>query len=224
MRLLVAEDDHVLRDAIVKRLTQAAYSVDGCEDGAQALEYLELAEYDAAILDVMMPRVDGFSVVEKMRARGDTTPVLILTARSGVDQRVRGLDAGADDYLVKPFDFEELLARLRALTRRGAQSAAPVYTLCDLKVDARTRQVWRGGREISLTSREFSILEYMIRNQGVVLSRGQIESNIWSDDYEGASNMVDVYIRYLRRKIDQGFEPKLIHTVRYAGYVLRETP
>jgi len=168
-----------------------------------------------------MPLRDGISVVEEMRKAGDHTPVLFLTARDSVSDRVSGLDAGANDYLVKPFSFEELMARIRALTRKTPQSNTPVYTISDLALDTRSRSVSRAGKEIKLSAKEYSLLEYLLRNKGIVLSRENIENNLWNFDYEGGTNAVDVYIRYLRKKIDEPFTEKLIHTVRGAGYVLK---
>ena len=185
-------------------------------------DYLSATEYDVAVLDIMMPGRDGISLVRGLRKAGRDMAVLLLTARDAVSDRVEGLNAGADDYLVKPFAYEELSARLRVLTRRGSRQTTNRFELADLVVDADRRSVQRGGEEITLTSREYALLEYLIRNKGSVLSRRQIEEHVWSYDYEGASNMVDVYIRNLRRKLDDGREKKLIHTVRGAGYVLRE--
>ena len=168
-----------------------------------------------------MPRLDGFGVVKAMRASGSQAPVLFLTARDSIEDKVTGLDLGASDYLVKPFSFEELMARVRALTRRSAPTLAPFYTLCDLTLDPNSHTVTRAGREIKLSAKEFALLEYLLRNQGRVLSRENIENNLWNFDYEGGTNAVDVYIRYLRKKIDEPFTEKLIHTVRGAGYVLK---
>lgn len=221
MRMLIAEDDHLTADTLGKRLRAEHYAVDICYDGTQALEYLISADYDVAVLDIMMPGMDGIEVLTRFRAAGRHTPVLLLTARDAVSDRVRGLNAGADDYLVKPFAYEELSARLRVLTRRTRQTTNR-FEIADLVVDADSKTVSRGGENIALTSREYALLEYMIRNKGRVLSRSQITEHVWSYDYEGASNMVDVYIRTLRRKIDEGRDKKLIQTVRYAGYVLRE--
>ena len=181
-----------------------------------------MAEYDAVILDMMMPKRDGLAVLKALRSGGKTVPVLLLTARDSVSDRVTGLDAGADDYLVKPFAFEELLARIRAMLRKKEGRAQNRCVIADLSIDFDTRSVMRGTVPISLSSKEFSILEYLANNQGIVLSRDRIEQHIWNYDYEGGSNVVDVYIRYLRKKIDDGFEPKLIHTVRGAGYVLKD--
>ena len=221
MRLLIAEDEKDLNRVLVNQLTAAGYTADACFDGEEALDFLCLAEYDAVILDIMMPKLDGLQVLKSMREKKDKTPVLLLTARDGVEDRVKGLDCGADDYLVKPFAFDELAARIRVLMRRSSGQTDNCFTLSDLIVDCDRRSVRRGDTKISLSSREFSILEYMIRNQGIVLSREKIEQHIWNFDYAGGSNVVDVYIRYLRRKIDDPFTPKLIHTVRGAGYVLK---
>lgn len=221
MRLLIAEDDRMTADVLAKRFREEHYAVDVCYDGADALDYLMQADYDVAVLDIMMPRMDGIEVLRRARMAGRHTPVLLLTARDAVGDRVAGLNAGADDYLVKPFAYEELSARLRVLTRRTRQTNN-CFELADLMVDANKRAVTRAGREITLTSREYALLEYMIRNKGHILSRTQILEHVWSYDYEGASNMIDVYIRSLRKKIDEGQAVKLIHTVRYAGYVLRE--
>lgn len=221
MRILLAEDEKDMNRVITRRLTWEGFSVDSCFDGQEALDYLQSAHYDVAILDVMMPRLDGFGVVTRMREAGDSTPVLFLTARDTLDDKVSGLDLGGDDYLVKPFEFEELTARLRVLTRRRGGNRTSVYRCGDLSVDTARHLVRRGDREIRLTAREYALLEYLIRNQGVVLSREQIEENLWSFDSAAGSNVVEVYIRLLRKKIDEGFEPKLIRTVRGYGYVLR---
>lgn len=223
MRILIAEDDRSIADAVRKRLQAANYTVDVCDNGRDAYDYIVMTDYDVIIMDIMMPGEDGLSVVRRIRSEGIQSPVLFLTARDAVSDRVTGLDAGGDDYLVKPFALDELMARVRVLARRA--SAVPRATnelsLADLVVNTAAQQVTRGGRTIALTGREYAILEYMLTNQGIVLSREQIEQNIFSYEYEGASNMVDVYIRYLRKKLDDGFEPKLIHTVRGVGYVMR---
>lgn len=220
MRILLAEDEVDLNRILTRKLSEEGYSVDSCLNGAEALEYLEAAEYDGAVLDVMMPRIDGFSLIGLMRERGIGTPVLFLTARDSVEDRVRGLDNGASDYLVKPFSMEELLARVRALTRKSSGAQSSLLTVGDLRLDLVTHEVSRGGREIRLSAKEFALLAYLMHNQGRVLSREQIEDHIWDFSYEGGTNVVDVYIRYLRRKIDEGFEPKLIQTVRGYGYRL----
>lgn len=222
MRILLAEDEKDLNEVIVKTLEKNGYSVDFCLDGEEALYYLENTEYDAAILDIMMPRMSGIEVLKAIRSQGSTLPVLFLTARDSISQRVEGLDAGADDYLVKPFAFDELLARIRVLLRKKSGNAQNLYQLANLRVDLTSHSVFRDDTPILLSAKEFSILEYMILNQGIVLSREKIEEHIWNYDYQGGSNLVDVYIRYLRKKIDEPFSPKLIHTVRGVGYVLRE--
>ena len=215
MRILYAEDERDLNDLVTRRLVAEGYGVDSCLDGLQAWDYLQAADYDAAILDIMMPHLDGLSVLKKLRAAGKTTPVLLLTARDAIADRVAGLDSGANDYLVKPFALEELSARLRVLTRSQ-------FGAGDLTLDTGTRRVKRGGAEIALSAREYALLEYLMHNKGIVLSREKIENHVWNFDYEGGTNVVDVYIRYLRKKIDDGHERKLIHTVRGMGYVLRE--
>ncbi|MCD7845145.1 MAG: response regulator transcription factor [Oscillospiraceae bacterium] len=222
MRILVAEDERDMNQIIVRRLAWEGYSVDSCYDGQDALEYLYGAQYDCVILDVMMPKLDGFGVVRAMRDRGDDTPVLFLTARDTLQDKVQGLDLGGDDYLVKPFQFEELLARLRAMTRRKDGQRTNLYTCADLTVDPARHKVTRGGQDIQLAAKEYALLEYLIRNKGIVVSREQIETNLWSYDYTAGSNVVDVYIRLLRKKIDEDWPEKLIHTVRGYGYVLKE--
>lgn len=221
MRILVAEDERDLNEILCKKLRSEDYCVDGCFDGEEALDYLASVEYDAVILDIMMPKRSGLQVVEQLRRQGNHTPVLFLTARDSIDDRVTGLDAGADDYLVKPFAFDELLARLRVMTRKRGGERSNLFTIDDLTLDIRSKRVERGGVELKLSAKEYALLEYLIRNKGVVLSRIQIEENIWGFDYEGSSNIVDVYIRYLRRKIDKDHPVKLIHTIRGSGYVLK---
>lgn len=224
MRILVAEDQRDMNRLISNRLAAEHYSVDSCFDGQEALDYLECTEYDAVILDIMMPVMDGLRVLRKLRQRKEHVPVLLLTAMDSIEDRVTGLDAGADDYLVKPFAFEELLARLRVMLRKPAAVKTNICTVGDLEVHMDTQQVLRGGKEIKLSGKEFSILRYMVQNAGIVLSREKLEQHIWNYDYTGSSNVIDVYIRYLRKKIDDGYEKKLIHTVRGAGYVLKDTP
>lgn len=222
MRILVAEDQPQLLTMLVKNLTLAGYTVDGVADGAEALAYLDVTDYDAAVLDVMMPRVDGLTVLRTVRDRGFALPVLLLTARDAVQDRVGGLDAGADDYLTKPFAMDELLARLRVLTRRKGSGQTNVYTLADLTVDTAARTAVRNGRTLNLSAREYGLLEYLIRNKGVILSRTQIENNLWSLDYAGGTNVVDVYISYLRKKLELPDEERLLHTVRGMGWVLKQ--
>ncbi len=222
MRILVVEDEKDLNRIITKTLTKSGYTVDSCLDGNEVEHYLAGAEYDAILMDVMLPGKDGFTIVGQMRDRGADTPVLFLTARDSVADRVTGLDLGGDDYLVKPFDFDELLARIRAMTRKHAGNRSNVFTLADLTVDTRRQRVERGGREIKLLPKEFAILEHLIRNKGAVISREQLEDRIWNYEYSGSSNNVDVYMSKLRKKLDEGYDTKLLHTVRGAGWVLRE--
>lgn len=221
MRILVAEDERDLNGIITTCLEREHYSVDSCYDGREALDYLECAVYDAVILDIMMPVTDGLSVLKEMRQKNNSTPVLLLTAKDSIEDRVTGLDAGANDYLVKPFAFEELLARIRVLLRKPAQTPKTCYKVADLEVHMDTQQVLRGGREVKLSGKEFALLRYMVQNEGIVLSRDKLEEHLWNFDYAGGSNVIDVYIRYLRKKLDEGHEPKLIHTVRGSGYVLK---
>ncbi|MCD8362041.1 MAG: response regulator transcription factor [Lachnospiraceae bacterium] len=222
MRILLAEDERDLNRIISKKLTSDGYSVDSCYDGKEAMDMLACADYDAAILDIMMPGADGFAVLASLRNAGRTTPVLFLTARDSISDRVKGLDSGANDYLVKPFSFEELSARIRAMIRTSHGTAKSELAVGDLIMDCATKRVTRGGREITLSAREYALLEYLMHNVGITLSREQIEDHIWNYDYEGGTNVVDVYISYLRRKIDSGQKKKLIHTVRGRGYVIRE--
>ena len=222
MRILVVEDERDLNRILTKTLTAEGCSVDACFDGLEALDYLSGASYDVIVLDRMMPRMDGMELLSRLRAQGDETPVIFLTAKDAVSERVRGLDAGADDYLVKPFSFDELMARIRVVTRKHSGSTTNLFTVGDLTVDTGAHTVRRGEKNINLSTKEFALLEYMIRNKGVVLSRESIENNLWNYDYSGGSNVVDVYISYLRRKIDSGWPRKLIHTVWGVGWVLRE--
>lgn len=222
MRLLIAEDERDLNRVISKRLESAGYSVDRCYDGREALDFLEVGEFDAVILDIMMPVMSGLDVLRTMRSNKNNTPVLLLTAKDSVADRVIGLDAGAQDYLVKPFAFEELLARIRVMTRTASGSTTDVFEIADLTLDTLSHKVVRNGNEIALSAKEFDILEYMIRNKDIVLTREKIENHVWNFDYSGGTNVVDVYIRYLRKKIDDDYDKKLIHTIRGKGYVLRE--
>ena len=221
MRILIAEDEKTLNRILVKQFTKLGYSVDSCSDGESVSDYLAGADYDAVILDIMMPKKDGFEVLREMRSAGNSTPVIFLTAKSDIEDRVFGLDSGADDYLVKPFSFEELAARIRLITRKQTGNSSNIYTIGNLSVNLKSRQVSRGGQNIDLSAREYAILECLIRNAGTVMSREKIENSVWNYDYVGGTNVIDVYIRYLRKKIDEGYDEKLIHTVRGAGYVLR---
>ena len=221
MRLLVVEDEKKLNELITKKLKKEYYGVDSCFDGEEAVRYVEGTEYDAIILDIMLPKLDGFEVIKRIRAKKNKVPILLLTARDNIDDKVKGLDYGADDYLVKPFIFEELMARIRVLLRRNSGNADNVITVANLKVDLDAKTVFRDGVLIKLSGREYSILEYLIRNKGKILPRERIEDHIWNYEYEGGTNVIDVYIRYLRKKIDDSYTPKLIHTIRGLGYVLR---
>ena len=221
MRLLVVEDEKKLNELITKKLEKEYYGVDSCFDGEEAVRYVEGTEYDAIILDIMLPKLDGFGVIKRIRAKKNKVPILLLTARDNIDDKVKGLDYGADDYLVKPFIFEELMARIRVLLRRNSGNADNVITIANLKVDLDAKLVFRDDVLIKLSGREYSILEYLIRNKGKILSRERIEDHIWNYEYTGGTNVIDVYIRYLRKKIDDSYTPKLIHTVRGLGYVLR---
>lgn len=222
MRLLVAEDEKDMNRLITRALEKEGYGVDSCFDGEEAMDYLESAEYDGVILDIMMPKMDGHQVLKKLRARGSDLPVLFLTARDSIADRVAGLDLGADDYLIKPFDFDELLARVRAMMRKRSRHKISVITIGDLKIDTGSHEVTRGDRSIELSSREYSILEYMAMHPGQVLSREQIETHVWNFDYSGGSNVVDVYISYLRKKIDGKENVKLIRTVWGTGWMIKE--
>ena len=221
MRILVVEDEKKINDIIVKTLKQEKYGVDSCFDGEEALDYIFSVEYDIILLDIMLPKRDGFEVLKSIRKKGIKTPVLFLTARDQIEDRVKGLDLGADDYLVKPFAFDELLARIRVLLRRNTDNASNIFTLSNLTVNCNSHEVFRNNTSIKLSTREFTILEDMIRNKEKVLSREKIEQHIWDYNYEGGTNVVDVYIRYLRKKIDDNFSPKLIHTIRGIGYILK---
>ena len=221
MRILVIEDEKKVASFIQRGLEAEHYQVDVAYDGEAGLLQVFDHEYDALILDVMLPKRDGLSVLRDMRTRKLAIPVLMLTARDTIADKVAGLDQGADDYLTKPFAFEELLARLRALLRRGASSASPELTLADLQLDLVTHQVTRAGKRIDLTAKEFALLEFFLRQPGRVLSRALIAQHVWGVDFDTFTNVIDVYVNYLRKKIDADFEPKLLHTVRGVGYVMK---
>ena len=223
MRILVVEDEKHLNRIISEAVEDEGYSVDSCYNGVEALEYLACADYDVIILDIMMPKMDGLELVRRLRSEGNNTPVLFLTARDAVADRVEGLESGGDYYLTKPFDFQELMAVVRVMTRKYTGNRSNVYTIAELSLDSNTKTVTRAGKNIELTAKEFSLLEYMMRNKGVVLSREMIENNLWNYDYEGGTNVVDVYVGYLRKKMDTGFSKKLIHTVWGTGWVLKES-
>ena len=222
MRILVVEDEKNMNRLISEAMEDEKYSVDSCFDGVSALDYAFAADYDVVILDVNLPKMDGFTVVQRLRDKGSAVPVLFLTARDSVMDKVTGLNAGGDYYLTKPFSFDELRAVVKVMARKYTGNKTNEYQVGDLILDTDTRTVTRGGDLVDLTSKEFALLEYMVRNKGVVLSREMIENNLWNFDYEGGTNVVDVYIGYLRRKIDKGRDVKLIHTVWGTGWVLRE--
>src|SRR5215831_3581178 len=222
MRILVVEDDRKVASFIRKGLEEEGHAVEVAGDGAEAIERVaDGSPWDLVVLDVMLPKRDGFSVLKTLREDGLTAPVLMLTARDAVGDRVTGLDLGADDYLTKPFAFEEFLARVRALLRRRDVVRAPILAIDDLVVDPATRRVTRGERRIELTARQYALLEYFLRNIGRVLSRQMIAQHVWGLAFDAESNVIDVYVGYLRRKIDRDRERRLLHTVRGAGYVLQ---
>jgi DNA-binding response OmpR family regulator len=223
MRILVVEDEAVAAAVVAKGLRERAYAVDVAADGNDALEQFSINDYDLVILDVLLPGINGLDLCRQIRATGSTVPVLMLTARGELEHRVDGLDAGADDYLLKPYDFPELLARIRALLRRGPALAAAVLRVEDLTVDTRARRVERGGSVIPLTTKEYALLEYLVRRQGEVVGRADIAEHVWDDSFDPLSNLIEVYIQRLRRKIDDGHQLKLIQTRRGAGYTLAAT-
>jgi DNA-binding response OmpR family regulator len=222
MRVLVVEDDQRLAAVLRQGLKEQGYGVDLARDARQGFEMAMASEYDALLLDVMLPGGSGLDVLRDLRARGSRSPILVLSARSAVGDRVRGLDLGADDYLSKPFELQELLARLRAITRRPAVEPSTTLKLADLEMDVSRREVSRGGRRLDLTTKEFALLEYFLRKKGLLLTRSMILDHVWDFDYDGGSNLVEVYVNYLRRKTEQAQASRLIHTVRGAGYILKE--
>jgi DNA-binding response OmpR family regulator len=226
VRILLVEDDRAIADFIIAGLSEQGHAIDHAVTGPDGLDWVAVVEFDLYILDVMLPGMDGFALCREIRRRGIRAPILMLTARDSVDDRVQGLDSGADDYLVKPFAFAELVARVRALGRREPGLAATVLRVGDLELDTSTRIARRGEVEIPLTTREFSLLEYLMRNPNQVLTRAMIGERIWNFDFDNTSNVIDVLIRYLRKKVDDPFEPRLIQTVRGAGYRISagETP
>lgn len=221
MKILVVEDEEDLNRVIVKRLRKERYSVDSAFDGTEALEYIEASDYDVIILDVMMPVMNGFELVKLMREKRIDIPVLFLTAKDEIEDRVTGLNLGGDDYLVKPFAFEELIARIKVLIRQKHGKRSNILKLDNLTINMDSMEVKRGDRAIDLTAKEYSVLEYLMQNEGHILSREQIENHVWDYDYEGSSNMIDVYIKNIRKKIEQDNEMKLIKTVRGLGYVIK---
>ncbi len=222
MRILVVEDEKDLNNIITKHLKKNNFSVDSVFNGEEALEYLEYGAYDLIVLDIMLPKVNGYEVVKKLRENKNETAVLMLTARDSIDDKIKGLDLGADDYLIKPFDFGELLARIRALVRRKYGNTSNTMEIDDLCIDIAKKTVVRGGKNIELTGKEYEVLEYLIQNKGHVLSRDKIRDSVWDYGYEGESNIIDVLIKNIRKKIDIGNSKQLIHTKRGLGYVLKE--
>jgi DNA-binding response OmpR family regulator len=221
MRVLVVEDEAKVAEFIRKGLEQNAYTVDWARTGPDGLDMALGSNYDLILLDLMLPGLDGLSVVREIRAGGISTPVLALTARGGVDDRIAGLDSGCDDYLPKPFAFAELLARVRALVRRHSAQVLPKMAYLDLEMDPAARIVTRAGKRIELTNKEYALLEMLLRHTGQVLTRNQLMESVWGYDFDNSSNVLEVYMNFLRKKIDRNFEPKILHTVRGVGYVLR---
>ena len=222
MRILVVEDEKDLNNIITKHLKKNNFSVDSVFNGEEALECLDYGAYDLIILDIMLPKVNGYEVIKKLRENKNETAVLMLTARDSIEDKIKGLDLGADDYLIKPFDFGELLARIRALVRRKYGNTSNTMEIDDLCIDIAKKTVVRGGKNIELTGKEYEVLEYLIQNKGHVLSRDKIRDSVWDYGYEGESNIIDVLIKNIRKKIDIGNSKQLIHTKRGLGYVLKE--
>ncbi|CAN5556583.1 response regulator transcription factor [soil metagenome] len=222
MRLLVVEDDHRIAGFVAKGLRENAYAVDVAADGEAALYQTAINTYDAIVLDVMLPLKDGFTVCRELRERNIKTPILMLTARDAVEDRITGLDAGADDYLTKPFAFDELLARLRALLRRSGDMRPQNIAIADLEIDTAGQRAWRDGNEIALTTKEYTLLEFLAREKGKVVGRAEIAEHVWDETFDPFSNLIEVYIKRLRTKMDEGFGRQLIHTRRGAGYILED--
>jgi heavy metal response regulator len=222
LRILITEDNKPLLNILEKRLTEEGYSVDACSDGDDGQYCANTYDYDLAVLDIMLPHVSGIEILKNIKAKNPTVPAILLTAKDSIGDRVKGLDSGADDYLIKPFSFDELLARIRAQLRRSCSIAENTLLLSDLSVDIVGRKVMRGDQEIDLTIKEYAVLEYMLRNKGRVLTRSQIADHVWNYSFDSGTNIVDVYIRYLRKKIDDDYKIKLIHTVRGMGYVMKD--
>ncbi|MCR5747793.1 MAG: response regulator transcription factor [Lachnospiraceae bacterium] len=222
MYILVAEDDVDLNEIIVKKLKAEGFKVDNCFDGEEAFERIGYANYDVAVMDIMMPKMDGTTALSKLRENGNTTPVIFLTAKDTIADKVKGLNLGANDYVVKPFSFDELIARIIAVNRTASGNTSAILELADLTLDMESHIVKRGGKEISLTGKEYALLEYLLINKNRIMSREKILSHVWGYDYEGGEKIVDVYMNYLRKKIDGEEEKKLIHTARGIGYVMKE--
>jgi len=223
MRILIVEDEKKVASFIKKGLEEEHYAVDNAYDGESGLYMTEVNEYDLVVLDLMIPKIDGLEVLKRIRANRNNVPILVLTAKDSVEDIVRGLDAGCDDYLTKPFEFLEFLARIRALLRREKIDKEPILKIADLTLSLVTHKVMRGGKEIDLTAKEYSLLEYFMRNPDKILTRTMISEHVWDYHFDSMTNLVDVYVNYLRKKIDRGFELKLIHTVRGVGYLLSAT-
>ena len=222
MKILLAEDEVDLNNVVTRYLKKNGYSVDSVLDGEEALDYLEYSEYDLVILDIMMPKVDGFEVIKKLRNKGNHTSVLMLTARDSAEDKVKGLDLGADDYIVKPFDFNELMARIRAVVRRKYGNSSNKLVIGDLILDTSEKSVTRAGKQIELTGKEYEVLEYLMQSKNRILSRDQIKEHVWDFDYEGDSNIIDVLIKNIRKKIDIEDGKQIIYTKRGLGYVIKE--
>ena len=222
MKILLAEDEVDLNNVVTRYLKKNGYSVDSVLDGEEALDYLEYGEYDLVILDIMMPKGDGFEVIKKLRNKGNHTSVLMLTARDSADDKVKGLDLGADDYIVKPFDFNELLARIRAVVRRKYGNSSNKLVIGDLILDTSEKSVTRAGKQIELTGKEYEVLEYLMQSKNRILSREQIREHVWDFDYEGDSNIIDVLIKNIRKKIDIEDGKQIIYTKRGLGYIIKE--
>jgi DNA-binding response OmpR family regulator len=222
IRILIIEDEHHLLKILTKRFKEDGFAVDIAKNGSEGQSLAENIDYDCIILDIMLPEKDGLTILKELRSKKIKTPILILTAKDTINDRIKGLNLGADDYLVKPFSFEELLARVKALLRRQSDDKENVLSIGNLTLDTDAHKVCRGGKYIDLTYREYSILEYLLRNKNIVLKKSQIAEHVWNYDFNYNSNIVEVYIKLLRRKIDDNFDNKLIHTIRRVGYVIRE--
>ncbi|WP_343011983.1 response regulator transcription factor [Gemella morbillorum] len=222
MKILVVEDEKDLNRVITKHLKKNNYSVDSCFDGEQALDYVLYGEYDLIITDIMMPKIDGYEFIKQLRVKGNSTPVIMLTAKDSLDDKILGLDSGADDYIVKPFEFDELLARIRVLMRRNYEFATNIIQVDDVVLDISKKQVTRSSESIVLTGKEYEVLEYLFKNKTGIISREQILNHVWDYDYEGASNIIDVIVKNIRKKLDVGSKKPIIHTKRGLGYFVKE--
>ena len=222
MKILVVEDEKDLNRVITKHLKKNNYSVDSCFDGEEALDYISYGEYDLIITDIMMPKIDGYGLIKQLRNDKNSTPVIMLTAKDGLDDKILGLDSGADDYIVKPFEFDELLARIRVLMRRNYGFATNIIQVDDVVLDISKKQVTRSGESIVLTGKEYEVLEYLFKNKTGIISREQILNHVWDYDYEGVSNIIDVIVKNIRKKLDVGSKKPIIHTKRGLGYFVKE--